>query len=119
MKFKAGKYYVGDLCYVHNEEMYEKAVLNDDEVENVWFENTAYGDGSYFDQTGNTYFVDAGIIGICPVEMIKENNDWGVMKPGHGYNIVDFPEDFEVDGDNGIFTIGHIVIDTVGEEVED
>lgn len=69
MKFKAGKYYVGDLCYVVKEYSDWMKLLEDTNYfqnENqsykgypIFAESTAYGDGVYYDQDDREYSVDA------------------------------------------------------------
>jgi len=114
--FKAGKYYVGDLCYVVEKHEDWMQLLNDtDYFRNdnqsykgypIFVASTAHGDGTFHDQFDNKYAVDAGIIGIMPFEAIE--------KEGKGGNIIDFKEDFEVVTAHGIFYIGDIKIDTYG-----
>jgi len=86
--FPAGKYYIGDLCYVLDDEIYDAVVCNGGDG---FFNNgkhtaghfsTAIGDGSYEGTNGKTYNVDAGIIGIVPAELMKDAMDkeaWGVL----------------------------------------
>lgn len=117
MKFKAGKYYIGDLCYVVKEHSDWMKLLEDTNYfqnENqsykgysIFAESTAHGDGVYYDQDGREYGVDAGIIGIMPVEVIESD--------GKGGNIIEFKEDFEVETiELGVFKFGNIVINTAG-----
>jgi len=114
--FKAGKYYVGDLCYVVDKHEDWMQLLNDTDYfrnENqsykgypIFASSTAHGDGRYYDQFNREYGVDAGIIGIMPVEAIE--------KEGKGGNVIEFKEDFDVVTAHGIFYIGDIKIDTFG-----
>jgi hypothetical protein len=76
----AGTYYVGDLCYVLNDEwgdfcdktIVDSRCLSGEMVlsNGVRFAsyNTAYGDGIYTDADGKRYAVDAGLIGCVKVE---------------------------------------------------
>ena len=84
-KFQAGKYYIGDLCYVMHEKWTEFCHSTDNEGtlqklsdnRSFWWHSTAYGDGNFNDQLGNEYPVDAGLIGIINVDDIitsSENN---------------------------------------------
>jgi hypothetical protein len=80
----AGKYYIGDLCYVMHEEWDD--VCDTTIVEHQCLDGefklkdgprfaaygTQYGDGFYYDQNGNGYAVDAGLIGCIRVEDIHE-----------------------------------------------
>lgn len=124
-KFEAGRYYIGDPCYV---------ITNEDEWEEVgaqtgwfgsepfaaydenlfllkgkecWANPTAWGDGCYFSSDGDEYWVDAGIIGIIPVECIDDSPEF---RGGYMFNT--FDKSFEVWYDNGVFHFGDIVIKT-------
>lgn len=127
----AGDYYIGDLCYVMHEEWDEVCSLffkdrtdhgcNQGELKLadgrrfVSF-NTAYGDGTYNDQYGNYYHVDAGLIGCIKLADVRET------VPFSGTNIVTFHTDFTCSSDGKKLRFGHIVIDTdppYEEEEED
>ena len=79
-------FYVGDVCYA----------LNDDIYYGIWGKwgycdgkystpdgfafvvaGTAYGDGEYVDKAGRLYGVDAGVIGLVPLELVKPEYDFG------------------------------------------
>ncbi len=120
---KAGKYFVGDLCYVmhpqweefctktiNGHEVIDGEITLDNGVKILTF-GTCYGDGCYDDQLGNSYGVDAGLIGCIRVEDINDPEAWL-----EGGNIIDFYDDFEGEYNDGIIYIGHIRIDTKGEE---
>ena len=119
----AGKYYIGDLCYVMHEEW--------DEVCGLFFKgrtdhgcnqgefmlkdgrrfacyNTRWGDGTYFDAAGNRYPVDAGCIGCILVSDItpSENNNVG------SGNVHEMQRDFNTSTEDSMLTFGHVVIDT-------
>jgi hypothetical protein len=68
--------------------------------------STMYGDGEYYDQNGNAYPVDAGLIGCIRVEDLTEEIQFGVGK------VCQFNYEFEVYSQNGVITIGSVVIDT-------
>lgn len=128
----AGKYYVGDLCYVMHKEW--------DEVCSLFFKgrddhgcnegefnlkdgrrfasyNTKYGDGGYYDQFGDEYSVDAGLIGCIALNDIDLKDDDNYLDGGQ---IIEFKSDFTVSGSqglsrrdwDGVIRIGHIVIKT-------
>jgi len=128
----AGKYWVGDLCYVMNKEW--------DEVCGLFFEgrddhgcneglftlkdgrkfvsfNTKWGDGSYHDETENEYGVDAGLIGCILVSDIKHGDDFHNLDGGH---VHEFTSPFNCSGGrsdlgrdwDGVIKIGHIEIAT-------
>ena len=121
VKFKAGKYYIGDPCYVVKEhEDWMKLLEDTNYFQNdnqtykgfpIFASGTAYGDGCYYDQEGREYGVDAGLIGIVPFEAIEGD--------GRGGQIIEFQEDFHVGcSEDSVFTFGNIVIYT-GNEDED
>jgi hypothetical protein len=113
--FEPGKYYIGDLCYVINNENWDK-LLNDTEYfqneyqefkgQQIFACSTVYGDGIFYDNNDTSYPVDAGILGIMPYDLIDDKKG---IKNG---SVVTFDEDFEVFEENGIFTFGNIEIDT-------
>ena len=121
MKLPAGNYYVGDLCYVlghtGNDRWDEVCdlIIDGHNVKDGIFTmsdgtvfaifSTAYGDGTYLDQFGNEYCVDAGSIGCVLLDSIP-----GVTFDGLGH-IHKFDTDFEVDGGPQI-SFGHLIIDT-------
>jgi hypothetical protein len=124
---KAGKYYVGDLCYVLGDRWDEVCdlIIIDHRCLDGEFElsdgtkfaiyGTAHGDGMYGDQFGNAYPVDSGSIGCVRVSSIT---------PGEldkmGGNLLDFDHDFETSSTDGVIIIGEIEIDTQGyDEDED
>lgn len=117
----AGSYYIGDLCYVLND--------NWDEVCSLFFEgrtdhgcnqggftlkdgrnfvcfNTAWGDGSYEDNYGRQYGVDAGCIGAMQVPNCFEGAPLGG-------NIVEFKNEFECRKEGrGLLIFGNVEIET-------
>jgi hypothetical protein len=74
---------------------------------------TQWGDGTYKDQYGNLYNVDAGIIGCILVSDIKLiSEDWWTNDTDGG-NVIEFTREFRTGNDNdSIIEIGHIMIDT-------
>ena len=122
----AGRYYVGDLCYVMNPQWDEfcNITISGSSVDEGEFqlENgvrfatlcTMYGDGRYYDQVGNQYPVDAGLIGCIRVEDINDPD--ARLELGA---VIEFQNDFEVSADNGLLTFGHIQINTGDEDDED
>lgn len=117
MKFKAGTYYVGDPCYVYDSgwdrilsktDFFRKIPESHDGL--IWAADTAYGDGSYEDTYGRRYLVDAGLIGIVHVALMERDG------AGHGGHMITFDEPFTCREEDGVITIGHIVIDTDPQE---
>ena len=90
-------FYIGDICYVLGDDDYHSFWGNQKGFADGKFEVpgkgyafavgfTAYGDGVYSDEEGRLYPVDAGVIGIVPLELVeKENgleNGTVIMMPG-------------------------------------
>ena len=123
---QAGKYYVGDLCYVLGDRWDEvcNIIIVDNQCLDGEFEledgtkfaiyGAAYGDGFYSDQRANGYPVDSGSIGCVLVDQITE----GQLDITLG-NTFNFEEDFETYEEGGVIIIGDIVIDTAGEEEDE
>lgn len=119
---KAGKYYVGDLCYVLDSKWDEVCGLTivDGKTIDGEFEmkdgtrfamyGTAWGDGVYSDQMGGAYPVDSGTIGCVLLSEIDEDADTDLGE------IIEMEEDFETGYDSGIIIIGHIEIQTASDE---
>lgn len=91
--FPAGEYYIGDFCYLLNDEdyaniVYSRTMMNLINIKFTFlFGNTAYHyrDGQYSDNQGyNHYSADSGTIGIINLpteklqqtakELMKDNN---------------------------------------------
>lgn len=119
MELKAGKYWIGDLCYIIDRENWNtvcKFLGDGSEMREGVFTllgregaifGTAYGDGGYYDQEGNEYGVDSGTLGIFPAGVFSSPTESG----GH---IFDFPEDFPVECVDGEMRFGRIRIPTKG-----
>lgn len=141
MKFKAGTYYIGDPCYAIPDEQWDSWCTSMDkfedyhgdvemvnggfgfehEGEQVWCANTEWGDGTWPDQYGNEYSVDAGIIGVVPEALIDVNPNSPAVDPVvvNGGHVVRIDHEFEVDRNGGIITIGPYIIDTDPQDEED
>ena len=129
MTMPAGRYYVGDLCYVMHPEWDEFCDITIDGNKCLEGEfnlkdgrrfatiSTKWGDGEYKDQNGFFYGVDAGLIGCIRVEDIKDPEFDEEDPPGR---VIEFTRDFVVRGGrsqlgrdwDGVIEIGHLVIDT-------
>jgi len=134
-KLPAGTYYVGDLCYVVNDDDWSdfcersfpdsctEVVGIFETFEGINYANfgTKYGDGGYADYNGRKYSVDSGSIGCIPVCTLGDKCGFETIA-GLG-NIIDFPEAFEVgyDEETGTITFGDVEIMTgdVDEDEED
>jgi hypothetical protein len=133
----AGKYYVGDLCYVMHDEWDEVCHLmfqgrtdngcNDGEFRlrdgrKFASYGTKFGDGEYNDQLGNRYGVDAGLIGCIRLEDIDLKGGDNFITGGA---IVEFASAFYTSGGrdglgrdwDGVIKIGHLQIETDPMEV--
>lgn len=122
MSMKSGRYYVGDLCYIMNDEEWDQAStlmfhgvelltgefnLPDGRRFAKYF--TAYGDGTYQDQHGRSYSVDSGTIGCIHVDDIKTNKYEHIEELG---NFIEFDQPFVTGEEDGLITFGPVVIDT-------
>jgi len=136
MKFEAGTYYVGDLCYVLGDrwdEFCELTIKTSSEGAECldggfvmkdgtrfWQHGTMYGDGTYHDNLGRKYPVDAGLIGVVAMDQIDKEPSWL-----EGGQVINFNQAFEPYFKEGRFYFGYIIIDTSGnsnyeyEEEED
>jgi len=131
---QAGKYYVGDLCYVMTNAEWDEFLdltcegprINDGEFQfkdgrRFASYSTMYGDGAYSDQYGNEYGVDAGLIGCIRVEDISpEKLDCVCMGAVH-----EFDTDFVTGGGRGEYNwagtiqFGRVAIETGDSNYED
>ena len=101
-------FYVGDICYVLNDDLYH-GVWGAAGYENGVFTDTAsglkfavagtlYGDGEYQDQQGRRYGVDAGVIGIVPIELVAP-------KYYRGGHIFECAGEAMFEAEDGVFNI--------------
>lgn len=82
-----GRYYIGDLCYVLGDEIYDKVFGQEGYEDGLYQEEgtgrffmvggTAYGDGLYYGSDGKGFGVDAGIIGITPMSCVTKDDGGG------------------------------------------
>lgn len=126
---QAGKYYVGDLCYVMADDEWKEIcsiIIQGNKVIDGEFElkdgrkfaiySTTWGDGEYRDQQGHSYSVDAGCIGCIKLEDIRYVDNYDQFLDLCA--IVDFETDFVTGGGrgskdwDGIIQFGHIAIET-------
>ena len=120
-----GTYYVGDLCYALEDDIYHDVFgqkgyasgLYQHEEDFFLVSGTAFGDGEYVDTLGRTYAVDAGILGICPIALAKKGTDGG--------QVIEFDGDTECYFRGGMFSftpvgeaIALFIIDTYGDDSE-
>lgn len=124
----AGKYYVGDLCYVMNDKEWDQfcsITTKGNQCLDGEFEmpdgrkfatyGTKFGDGEYRDQHGNRYAVDAGLIGCILVDDIRAEKYDNLEKLGA---VHEFKTDFVTSGGRsdydwtGTIQFGRIRIET-------
>jgi hypothetical protein len=111
MTMPAGSYWIGDLCYVFDDDSWDEICgLLDGEGEftlkdgrRIAIYSTAWGDGIYEDQHGFVYGVDSGTLGCVLASDVKICTDG---------SIVQFDYEFNTEYDNGNVVIGHIRINT-------
>lgn len=117
-----GKYYIGDLCYVLGDDVYDKVFgghgygdglyLNKKINEFFFVGGTAYGDGCYYGSDRKEFGVDAGIIGICPVSYMRKDDGGG--------QIYTFSEPVDCSFKGGVFKFisgsNYLIIDTCGND---
>jgi hypothetical protein len=126
VKLPAGKYWLGDPCYVLESEDWTKVceAFQSDENEGksiiqvdlgngntVVLCQTAWGDGEYRSSRGHDIPVDSGTIGLVSLEYDPEfKSNFDLCSEV----IYDF--DFEVRNNDGVMFFGPLRVDTKGEE---
>jgi hypothetical protein len=124
----AGRYYIGDPCYAIEGNHWSKWLTNAglytnpdmltgnivDSFDAHAF-STAYGDGTFYDQEGREYGVDAGLIGLVPISYLEANN----VKVEKYWTFVTFDRPTECSSFKGTLSFGDIVINTDWDEEEE
>jgi hypothetical protein len=108
---QAGKYYIGDLCYVMTDNEWDEVcslTIKNNECIDGEFQfadgrrfatyGTAYGDGEYRSNMGTAHSVDSGSIGCIRVEDICADKYDNIEQLGA---IVEFETDFVTGGGRG------------------
>ena len=126
MTMPAGKYYIGDLCYVMHDAWDEAVSLMfphvpgqpESEVDGEFtlrdgrrFANfgTRWGDGTYMSNMQTRHLVDSGSIGCILVEDIQDKTYDNIETLGA---VVEFDQPFEVSEDSGLLCFGAVEIET-------
>ena len=128
MSMPAGEYYIGDLCYVMDDEEWDEfCSITIDGMKCIDGEfslkdgrrfatyGTAYGDGVYHDQYGHSYAVDAGLIGCILTKDIKAEKYENLLDLGA---VMTFDNSFVTSGGRGekdwegVIQFGHVMIET-------
>lgn len=132
---EAGKYYVGDLCYVFTDKQWDevmelmypygnKSPNRNKTVEGrlvmkngiaFSYHSTAHGDGVYEDGDGNRYCVDAGLIGCVKWSDIPKSKHKDAKRLGA---VHDFPVEFSTWEKDGTIHFGGWVAIPTGDEDE-
>jgi hypothetical protein len=115
--FGKGRYFIGDICYALDENVYHKIWGDKFQFEDGEYlvgktkfavAGTAYGDGSYKGTDGIDYWVDAGCIGIVP-EILWDKGRTEEETGGAGFiaggRIVDVKNKLSINADGGLFKI--------------
>ena len=121
MKIPKGEYFLGDPCYCFGKKWSDildetdffnrsKVIETESGPKILIAFNTAHGDGRYEDQHGNKYSVDAGLIGLVPVEIIDPKySKEELSKLGR---FVTFDENAVAQSNGGTLSFGQYVIKT-------
>jgi hypothetical protein len=120
----AGEYYIGDPCYIfYNswDDILGVTGMFDNDISKYkgfrfFVGQTAYGDGMYLDNYGKEYPVDAGLIGILDIEMLRIDNRIQKEEIKEFGNIVSFDKEFLCIIEEGYFKFGNIEIETNWED---
>ena len=115
----AGRYYIGDPCYVTEEHPKPLVFLMNGKARRFFIHSTAYGDGRFALEGTGVYKelrVDSGTIAVLPEDMVDEDEVkkanskiWG--EDGDGlFCFHDFDNDFDVSYRAGSFHFGELVI---------
>lgn len=123
----AGTYFVGDPCYAVPDEDWNDLLDSNDVFEgspvgtlpngnNVTAFHTAFGDGVYYDQYGNSYPVDAGLLGVVPLSGSQDTSSFEVLGA-----IRTFTAPFQIRSSyhGALIEIGDIAINTEGSDEDD
>ena len=134
MTMPAGRYYIGDLCYVMNDDEWSECVDLFFPPDEQGFPSgaegefalkdgrrfasfgTAYGDGTYRSNLNTFHSVDSGSIGCIRVEDIRADKYEDIETLGA---IVEFDQPFEVEADQGLLVFGHVEIETADDGDEE
>ncbi len=126
-KVKSNKgFYLGDVCYVLSEDVYDQVWGEENNYEDGIIEvpgtdccfgvaSTAYGDGGYYDGESHEYGVDAGVIGLVPLELVEKEDG---LEFGRVFGEIGTAE-FEADEGKFFVTLPSgkiVIIDTKGED---
>lgn len=125
----AGTYYIGDLCYIIRDELWQEVcdkffgdigdTLTLSDGRRIAMMSTAYGDGTYYDQHSNVYDVDSGTLGCVAVDIPNLEFDAFGHAVFEGDNYFKFDEPFIIDYQIGTVVFGNVRIDTSGWSLDE
>ena len=104
-------FFVGDICYVLSDALYRGVWGEKHEYQDGTFSDpktgllvavagTYLGDGCYNGSDDSMYPVDAGVIGLVPLELVDDEDD--AFEKGR---VIGIPGTAHFEGENGVFTI--------------
>ena len=123
---RAGQYVLGDPCYTTPDDDWLPLLESCDYFrgspvadigggKTILGFGTMHGDGCYYDNFGSSYPVDAGLLGLVPIEYAQLNE--GKLYPDH---IVNFDKDTRaIDNGGGRLIFGQYTINTDYEILEE
>ena len=122
----AGQYVIGDPCYAVPDDDWLPLLESCDYFKSpigyvkdgiqkfaVLAFGTKWGDGCYRGTDGREYGVDAGLLGLVPVEIVKD------LSEHEGFIVTFNKPTLCMDDGSGKLRFGHIVIDTDPVEEEE
>ena len=141
----AGTYLIGDPCYAFdnddpNGDLWNKWLdacwegLDADRTQIMYgrvstyliaASGTEHGDGTYYDQDGFEYSVDAGLLGAVPVSALHSTypklarKNYDDLQEATGMRVVSMAVPFHVSYESGVVVIGPYRIDTNWYQEED
>ena len=106
-------FYIGDICYVLDDRLYhgvwgdqngyvDGTFKDPDTGLEVAVAGTAYGDGCYLGSDGAEFPVDAGVIGLVPMELVSREKE---PQGGQLGEIFKMPGEAEFIAESGLFTV--------------
>jgi len=118
-------FYIGDVCYVLGDRVYHGVWGANGYEDGEWTDpetglsfavaGTAYGDGTYYDSCGNEFSVDAGVIGVVPLELVEKVDGLEL-----GLVLMGTTATFEAEGGRFIICVGNECVEiNTGEEEEE
>lgn len=126
--FDPGTYFLGDICYALDEEIYHKFWGDEKDFADGEYEvqdskfavgGTAHGDGTYTGSDGTKFDVDAGVLGVVPKELWKK--DESDLSLGGG-KVVNVERRLLFNSENGIFKFvvdGKTITVNTNDEVDE